>query len=633
MRIFFLPFFKFLLLTFFGYSTVFSEVKGSLSEREIKTSFLSSIVLPPTVNLGPDLVVCNGNPVILDVFDPSIVTYSWSSSPLNTDSKDTIYTSGTYWVTVTDNFNNSASDTINITFSQLNVNLGFDVYFCPGDTIAINGGNPGNTYLWNTGDITQIIQVFVPGNYSVTISDTLGCSISDTLFAGYHDTAVVDLGPDITECTGGFLILDAGNTVTGQTFLWSNGMMTQLTQVAAPGIYWVEVTTPAGCITSDTLIYTVNPLPFGVFGSDTTVCGIYLLDAGNPGSEYVWNTGDTTQILAIHQSGTYSVTITNSFGCIALDTIIIFATPGLSVDLGLDQVSCTPVSLDAGFVGSAYVWNTGDISQTILVTQSGLYSVFVTDAMGCSGADTVEVIVSNLNLYLGPDTSMCGGMSLYAGNPGCQYAWSNGQTTQQTTVYQSGNYFVTVTDSLGCTVTDAINVTITTLSAGFVTDDTLYVNQISNFINMSSPSGTGWIWDFGDGSPAALAENPTHVYSAPGIRTVTLIVYDGFCVDTFSFVVNVIYAVSVEENMQEFNYLHIYPNPGNGKFTISFEIKRSSEINFMVYDPAGRELYKYHFSEMVNSVYNIDLSTFSSGVYYLCIETENGIVRKKLIIN
>jgi PKD repeat protein len=261
-----------------------------------------------------------------------------------------------------------------------------------------------------------------------------------------------------------------------------------------------------------------------------------------------------------------------------------------------------------------------------------MYTVAVSDALGCTGIDTVFVTVSTLALDLGADLTVCGSVTLDAGNPGSLYNWNNGPVTRFITVTSSGNYAVTVTDGLGCTVTDNINVTITALNASYTVNDTLYVNQFSNFTNTSVPAGNGWVWDFGDGSPNDLTENPTHVYATPGVRTVTLIVYSGSCVDTYYYVVNVIYAVSVAEDLSNINNLLIYPNPSTGIFNVEADLKQASTISFEILDMLGRSLYSNTSASATIHNTRFDLSGYAAGVYTLRMEVDGRVISRRITL-
>lgn len=137
------------------------------------------------------------------------------------------------------------------------------------------------------------------------------------------------------------------------------------------------------------------PLPPEVtLGSDVTICAgsSIILDAGNPGASYTWSNSDTTRTLTVTTAGAYSVTVTDSMGTDS-DTINVSISALPVVNLGNDvtlEVGQT-LTLDAGNPGATYLWSTGAVTQTIMVTSSGTYSVVVTNAAQCRGGDTITV--------------------------------------------------------------------------------------------------------------------------------------------------------------------------------------------------------------------------------------------------
>jgi hypothetical protein len=115
--------------------------------------------------------------------------------------------------------------------------------------------------------------------------------------------SVVSLGEDASVCEGGSHILDAGDGF--KTYLWSTGDTIQSITITQAGEYWVQVENHFGNYSSDTLQLTLDPLPVVSLGNDTTLCYYHelYLDAGNPGSTYLWSTGETTRTIMMDTSG------------------------------------------------------------------------------------------------------------------------------------------------------------------------------------------------------------------------------------------------------------------------------------------------------------------------------------------
>ena len=123
------------------------------------------VAFKPIVNLGNDLSVCMGDSLVLDAGNPG-ANYLWSTGEIT--QTITVGTAGTYWVEVTDTNGCQRMDTIVIGLDPLPVvNLGPDTVICIGDSIPLDAGNPGATYIWSNGKTTRIIAA------NTSISSTL----------------------------------------------------------------------------------------------------------------------------------------------------------------------------------------------------------------------------------------------------------------------------------------------------------------------------------------------------------------------------------------------------------------------------------------------------------------------------
>ncbi|MFN0274242.1 MAG: hypothetical protein ACKVPJ_00730, partial [Chitinophagales bacterium] len=128
------------------------------------------------------------------------------------------------------------------------------------------------------------------------------------------------------------------------------------------------------------------------------------------------------------------------------------------IDLGPDIEVCEgdEYVLDAGDGFSTYEWNTGETTQTIIVTEEGEYEVTVTNAYGCAASDSLNIIIfAAAETSLPDELSFCEGEEfvLDAGDGFVSYAWQDGTSTQTYTVNEGGEYSVTVTNSDGCEAT------------------------------------------------------------------------------------------------------------------------------------------------------------------------------------
>jgi len=281
---------------------------------------------------------------------------------------------------------------------------------------------------------------------------------------------------DPAVCNGDSVGIGISNNGTGglppYTYSWlpatnlvtTNTANTIVTTVTTSITYTLTITDANGCLDTDEVAVTALPAPAVNLGADTSICGTsYVLDAGNPGSSFLWSTGAGSQAITITSGGNYSVTVQDPSGCVGNDNITVTLNAPPAYDLGNDTVSCgTSVTLDAGAGYTSYTWSTGGTGQTETISTSDTVYVTLQDAGGCTLQDSIIVTLSPApSVALGLDTTRCGGtVTLDAGNPGSIYFWSNNTTGQTSTVSSSGTYYVDVITPAGCVGSDTIIVTI-----------------------------------------------------------------------------------------------------------------------------------------------------------------------------
>ncbi len=370
----------------------------------------------------------------------------------------------------------------------------FDTYIhllsSTGTWIASNDDNgPGCTST--SGSLKSLVlpnttyYAVVEGYTTATGSFNLAISQLSTVGASASITAN---GPT-TFCAGGSVNLTAS---AGNSFAWSNGASTQSISVNTSGNYSVTVTNANGCTSNASQGVTVNSLPTVSISADgaTTFCagGSVNLTA-SAGSSYAWSNGATTQSISVNATGNYSVTVTDANGCSnnAMQGVTVNALPTVSISADGPTTFCAggSVTLTAS-AGSSYAWSNGATTQSISVNASGNYSVTVTNANGCTSNASQGVTVNALPTFSisanGSTTFCAGGSVTLTASAGSSYAWSNGATTQSTSVNATGNYSVTVIDANGCSNNASQGVTVNalpTVSAGTYSSVTTLSNAVT----------------------------------------------------------------------------------------------------------------------------------------------------------
>ena len=460
--------------------TVTDELSGCVLTESIDINAFEAFTIDATESTGLCEVI--GYQLEATVSTANPVDWAWTpAASLNNAAIQnptiTINESNTFTVTATDDGGCSASTTVDLELLFETFELGADMDICEGEEATISTGYAAPfLFDWSNGSDDSEITVTAQGNYEVTVTSPNGCEATDALNVVVHSLPTVELGPTQNLCEDGFYVIDAGNP--GADFIWNNDEVTQAILVEEDGVYEVEVTDFWNCSTTASLevIFHLNPVVDLPAESYSCIDETLTLDAGNPGSTYDWSNDEDTQVVVLDQTGIYSVVVTSQYNCVGDGTTEYVQLDYPVVELGGDMAFCEdePVILDAGNPGMIFDWSTGDITQEITATTTGVYSVSVSNGY-CVSVDQISVFAFPLpNDPFPADTSICplesnvGGM-LHAQNNGSTFLWNTGSTDQFITELHTGNYWVRITTPFGCTYTDTVYV------VDFCPSDDIYI--------------------------------------------------------------------------------------------------------------------------------------------------------------
>jgi PKD repeat protein len=373
--------------------------------------------------------------------------------------------------------------------------LSFEVYvlpistftytsICVNELVTFNSDSivPSSSYAWTFGnsqngsapiDTTTYTS---SGSYtaSLTVTDANLCSSTTNQTIAVQALPIASFNaPSV--CLGDTTFFFNSSTGNSLSSTWDFGDSSPLiTSTDAEHLYatadslnvLLTVTDLNGCSANSTNIVVVNALPIDNL-SDISTCGsTYPLNAFNSGSSYLWSpTNEITQSILATANGLYTVTITNSFGCQLIDSSEVTLNSIVAPNLGTDGAACGEIELNAGYPGSQFNWNitTADsTNQSIVVTNTGVYSVTVTDLNGCIGTDsiTITAVYPFANPNLGPDQQICESNFPLVLNPGTysNYLWSDNSSSSTFSLNTTNNVWVYVTDANGCSAYDTISI-------------------------------------------------------------------------------------------------------------------------------------------------------------------------------
>ncbi len=344
-------------------------------------------------------------------------TFLWS----NAKTTDTIsgLTAGLYQVTVTDSYGCRDSASVNITQPSASVSAIADSVNvkCFGQNtglawVTASGGTPGYTYLWSSAaQATDTISGLTSGSYTVTVSDVNKCTVSVSVNVTQPATALsVGIATTAITCKGysnGKLLATASDGTPGYTYLWNTGQTVDSLIGLSPGSDTITVTDANGCTVSD--IGVIAPSTDAIF-LDTTVtpasCGlpngaITVTPSGGSGSyQYLWSDGAVTATLsALSGDSLYAVTVTDMNGCRDSASVYLSRALPLTIAVSTHSDSCdqqrgsASILVAGGLTPYTYTWSPANTDTAQL--DSGIYSVTITDAVGCTITNTF--IIENIN--------------------------------------------------------------------------------------------------------------------------------------------------------------------------------------------------------------------------------------------
>jgi len=438
-----------------------------------------------TLNLTYDNSACvaGANLITLTSTLNPIDSVYWSPSPtLNQTSLTTaeVFLNGVASYPVVAYFSDGCSviDTANFTMATpINVTANANTTnICNGGTIVLNGSG-ASTYTWNNGVINGV--PFVPPvgvtTYVVTGVDANSCTNTDSIQVTVNPILNIGSLPGTNLCAGDALTL---STSGAATYSWNNGITNGIAFVPPVGTtsYVVTGTDVNGCVSQDSVDITVTPLPAveGVADQLIYCAGAPVLLVGQNALSYSWDNGVVNNVPFVQASGTviYTVTGTNSLGCMNTDTVSVSVAqlPNVQANTSANNVcEGIPITL-TGSGAQSYVWDNGVVDGVSFVPRVGTatYVVTGTDANGCVSQDNIVLIVNPLPLVkaMSNGNNLCVGSSLSLTGSGAQtYVWNNGVSNGISFVPAVGtiNYTLTGTDANGCVNTDNISIVVNPL--------------------------------------------------------------------------------------------------------------------------------------------------------------------------
>lgn len=466
--------------------TYFMGISDSLQ----KTIYIDSI---PTVDLGPDLILCSSDTVTITPTTQYADTFSWSTG--GTDTFLLAAPTNTYSITVS-NACGAAFDSVLVdTLLPINIDLGPDTVVCFGDTAWLSVPSTLASTLWSTGSNADSIQVTQAGTYWLAGSNSC-TSDTDTVVFQLDTIPVLSIGSDTVLCEGDSIDFITGNIVEA-SFLWHNGSSDSTFQVLQAGQIWLQVSNHCGS-SADTLVVDSLIPALVHLEADTILCpgDSLVLDGSVALGSYIWQNNNTAATQLVTTTGTYWCTASNLCGTDS-DTMQAYFLPLPMVDLGPDTLACfaSPFTVFASdTMITSVLWQDGSNADSLVIDTTGSFHVTLQNICG-SGSDTLDVIFTDPpSVNLGVDTLLCpGGFISYSLNePYSSYFWYSGATDSSITVSSATQVWVEATNLCG-TSSDTVQVNMEPYPFVYLGNDTAICENDSATLVANFP-GAGYLW-------------------------------------------------------------------------------------------------------------------------------------------
>ncbi|MBK9423236.1 MAG: T9SS type A sorting domain-containing protein [Bacteroidetes bacterium] len=358
--------------------------------------------------------------------------------------------------------------------------------FSGNDGIAVATPVYGNlySYSWNTTPVqnTSTAIGLSAGTYTLTVSDTSGCSLSVPVMIEQPLPLQVsgNVSPASCGSCNGTISLAVTGGNQGYSFVWNDGNTTPSRTNLCAGIYTVSVTDVNGCtviasyLVNQQSSFTVTAIatPVSCAGGNDGIADI-TVTGGSGSFGFLWSDGQTTEDAISLAPGIYTVTITDAGSCSSMIQVQITQPAPVFITATIANVTChgtndglIDVTVSGGTSPYDYFWSDGSFSEDISTLESGIYVLTVSDLFGCiaqeqfiiSQPDPIAITFTTTDATCFGSTDGAIQVSANGGNAPFSYFWQNGSTDTTLQNLASGTYMLTVTDNHACSIITAFAV-------------------------------------------------------------------------------------------------------------------------------------------------------------------------------
>ncbi|MEK6476063.1 T9SS type A sorting domain-containing protein [Catalinimonas sp. 4WD22] len=456
-------------------------------------------------------------------------------------------------------------------------------------TVEATGGSGTYQYVWNdplvqtSPTATQLAR----GKYFVTVTDERGCVSISSVTIGSPEAFRIDTlhweAPTCYEACDGQLELKISGGVTPYTYQWEGRSETAPTLTnLCRGEYTLTVTDASGCSLSQE--FSMSPpdsLQLELISSKAPTCfqgcdgqAAIAVQGGTAPYQYQWSdvAGQTNAQAENLCSGTYKVTVTDTQGCQAQQTVVIEEAPQIAVQLPDTVTLCLDqsVTLDASIPQGQYQWthNGSPLSTDAYLTvdQAGTYQVRVTNEQGCHEVAQTEVLTYD-----------------------------------------------------------------TLFEVNFLQTSELIVGDTLTLTEVCFPLPDSVHWHFPPEADILNASSwePQITFEEADDYQITLVGYYSVCTDSITKTVaffppqkDLNTNARLAQGSQGIKSVMIFPNPTNGRFQVEVTLYSVTSLFAFINDTNGQEIGRIQQKDSDTYSFEFDISRYASGQYYLRLMTQ-----------
>ena len=408
----------------------------------------------------------------------------------------------------------------------------------------------------------------------------------------------------------------------------SANVSAQIDGLQSGATYWYHFFVKKGGITYHGLgkEFTTSPCNLGMeitgdsnnlCQGDTTILFASIIDSLPTTCQYIWSNGSTDNNISVSQSGIYTVTATNMEGCSVTAQVNVAINPLPEINISGNTTYCMGNSTTLTASGAdSYLWNNGSTNASLNVNIFGIYTVTGTSTAGCSNTASVTVLASQSpQITITGVTDICaGGSTTLTANGGTAYLWSNGVTDATLIVSSTGTYQVIGYDEAGCNAMASVIVNVW--------------QPVTSEFTVECPDSC-YVWN-------------GQSYCTSGDYTQSLQTVHG-CDSVVTLHLTI--TVGIDDH-EVAGSMTVYPNPTSNILNVQCTMNnvQVGTMEILVYDAFGRLLRTTdcvganNHSPLQTDTHGssaqtqIDLSCFSSGVYFVKAVADGNVVAVRKVV-